>query len=89
MTGRHAVRTARTGERSHMSDQHERHEPGSKDAPDDDHVGDDPMHPHPQDRGSKGPGKKDDDSPVERYRDSPGLAVADETSDVVEPNEPG
>ena len=38
--------------------------------------------------GGSPPGDVDDDSPVERYRDSPGLAVSDETRDVAEPNEP-
>jgi hypothetical protein len=49
-------------------------------------VGEDPEHPHPQDRSSGA--KTDDDSPVERYRDSPGMAAFDEEGDVAEPNEP-
>lgn len=64
--------------------------PPTPDEATDDHadVGKDPKHPHPQDRPWPSPGEKDDDSPVDRYRDSPGLAVADEARDAPEPNEP-
>ena len=55
---------------------------------DDREVGKDPKHPHPQDRPSSR-GKTDDDSPVDRYRDSPGRAVSEDGTDVPEPNEPG
>lgn len=59
----------------------------------DDDTGD-----HTDDRTEKGdnagndrppPGEPDDDSPVDRYRDSPGRAVLDDSDDVPEPNEPG
>lgn len=57
-----------------------------------DETGRDPMHPHPQDRRAD-ESATDDDSPVDRYRDSPGAATAEEhledRGEVPEPNEPG
>jgi hypothetical protein len=36
-----------------------------------------------------GTARSEDDSPVERYRDSPGMGVIDPSKGVPEPNEPG
>jgi hypothetical protein len=81
-----------------MTSQHHSERSTAEEPADRPDVGTDPMHPHPQDRAegdgeaqAEG-GEPDDDSPAERYRDSPGLAASrplTEEGDVPEPNEPG
>ena len=69
----------------------QRSAPSENDVRADDEIGIDPKHPHPQDRPTGGDrSDTDDDTPVERYRDSPGVGASDaaDPGEIPEPNEP-
>jgi hypothetical protein len=59
---------------------------------DDDEVDDDERADREEGDGTSEPeadGGRDDETPAERYRDSPGIGVDKTSGDVPEPNEPG